>query len=162
MGFQLDALDYKILAMLSDNARRPYLEIARECGVSGAAVHQRVQKLYAMDVIKETITIINPASLGFDTCAYVGLLLKEPSKSDLIMEAIRKIPEVVECYYTTGQYDMFIKIYARNNHHLLSIIHDKLQPLGLQRSETIISFNEAISRKLPVPVVEDEKEEESC
>ena len=98
MGFQLDTLDYKILTMLSENARRPYLEIARECGVSGAAVHQRVQKLYAMNVIKEAITVINPSSLGFETCAYIGLLLKEPSKSEMIIDAIRKIPEVVECY----------------------------------------------------------------
>ena len=90
MGFQLDALDYKILKMLSENARRPYLEIARECGVSGAAIHQRVQKLYGMDVLKGAVTVINPSSLGYDTCAYVGLLLKEPSKSDMIMEAIRK------------------------------------------------------------------------
>lgn len=150
MGFQLDALDYKILAMLSDNARRPYLEIARECGVSGAAVHQRVQKLYAMDVIKETITIINPASLGFDTCAYVGLLLKEPSKSDLIMEAIRKIPEVVECYYTTGQYDMFIKIYAKNNENLLQIIQRNLSNLSDTRSETIMCFKEVFKRQIPV------------
>ncbi|MGN1265195.1 MAG: Lrp/AsnC family transcriptional regulator [Muribaculaceae bacterium] len=119
MGFQLDALDYKILKMLSENARRPYLEIARECGVSGAAIHQRVQKLYSMDVLKGAVTVINPSSLGYDTCAYVGLLLKEPSKSEMIMEAIRKVPEVVECHYTTGQYDMFLKIYARNNEDLL-------------------------------------------
>ena len=162
MGFQLDALDYKILKMLSENARRPYLEIARECGVSGAAIHQRVQKLYGMDVLKGAVTVINPSSLGYDTCAYVGLLLKEPSQSDMIMEAIRKIPEVVECHYTTGDFDLFIKIYALNNHHLLNIIHDKLQPLGLSRSETIISFNSAINRQLPIvniPIVEDEEGE---
>lgn len=159
MGFQLDALDYKILKMLSENARRPYLEIARECGVSGAAIHQRVQKLYGMDVLKGAVTVINPSSLGYDTCAYVGLLLKEPSKSDMIMEAIRKIPEVVECHYTTGDFDLFIKIYALNNHHLLNIIHDKLQPLGLARSESIISFNTAINRQIPIvniPVTEEE------
>lgn len=150
MGFQLDTLDYKILTMLSENARRPYLEIARECGVSGAAVHQRVQKLYSMNVIKEAITVINPASLGFDTCAYVGLLLKEPSKSDMIIEAIRKIPEVVECYYTTGQYDMFIKIYAKNNADLLRLIQRNLSNLSDTRSETLICFKEVFKRQIPV------------
>lgn len=156
MGFQLDALDYKILKMLSENARRPYLEIARECGVSGAAIHQRVQKLYGMDVLKGAVTVINPSSLGYDTCAYVGLLLKEPSKSDMIMEAIRKIPEVVECHYTTGQYDMFLKIYARNNEDLLRIIQSNLSNLSDTRSETLICFKEVFKRQIPVKEVESE------
>ncbi|MGM9802900.1 MAG: Lrp/AsnC family transcriptional regulator [Muribaculaceae bacterium] len=156
MGFQLDTLDYKILMMLSENARRPYLEIARECGVSGAAVHQRVQKLYAMGVIKEAITVINPSSLGFDTCAYVGLILKEPSKSDSIIEAIRKIPEVVECHYTTGEYDMFLKIYARNNEDLLRLIQHNLSNLSDTRSETLICFKEVFKRQVPVTPINDE------
>ena len=156
MGFQLDALDYKILKMLSENARRPYLEIARECGVSGAAIHQRVQKLYGMDVLKGAVTVINPSSLGYDTCAYVGLLLKEPSKSDMIMESIRKIPEVVECHYTTGQYDMFLKIYARNNEDLLRIIQSNLSNLSDTRSETLICFKEVFKRQIPVKEGESE------
>ena len=156
MGFQLDALDYKILKMLSENARRPYLEIARECGVSGAAIHQRVQKLYGMDVLKGAVTVINPSSLGYDTCAYVGLLLKKPSKSDMIMEAIRKIPEVVECHYTTGQYDMFLKIYARNNEDLLRIIQSNLSNLSDTRSETLICFKEVFKRQIPVKEGESE------
>ena len=147
---QLDSLDFKILVMLSENARRPYLEIAREGGVSGAAVHQRVQKLYSMGVIREAITVINPSSLGFDTCAYIGLMLKEPSKSERIIEAIRKIPEVVECYYTTGQYDVFIKIYARNNEDLLRLIHNSLSNLSDTRSETLICFKEVFKRQIPV------------
>ncbi len=150
MAMQLDSLDFKILVMLSENARRPYLEIARECGVSGAAVHQRVQKLYQMGVIREAITVINPSSLGFDTCAYIGLMLKEPSKSERIIEAIRKIPEVVECYYTTGQYDVFIKIYARNNEDLLRLIHNSLSNLSDTRSETLICFKEVFKRQIPV------------
>ncbi len=157
MGFQLDTLDYKILTMLSENARRPYLEIARECGVSGAAVHQRVQKLYAMNVIKEAITVINPSSLGFETCAYIGLLLKEPSKSEMIIDAIRKIPEVVECYYTTGQYDMFIKIYAKNNEDLLRLIQKNLSNLSDTRSETLICFREVFKRQIPVAPEDDEE-----
>ena len=156
MGFQLDALDYKILKMLSENARRPYLEIARECGVSGAAIHQRVQKLYGMDVLKGAVTVINPSSLGYDTCAYVGLLLKEPSKSDMIMEAIRKMPEVMECHYTTGQYDMFLKIYARNNEDLLRIIQSNLSNLSDTRSETLICFKEVFKRQIPVKEGESE------
>jgi Lrp/AsnC family transcriptional regulator for asnA, asnC and gidA len=76
-----------------------------------------------------------------------------------VTEALKQIPEVVECHFTTGQYDMFVKIYAKNNHHLLSIIHDKLQPLGLSRSETLISFNEAIKRQMPILNIADDDEE---
>lgn len=156
--YKLDALDRQILSMIADNARIPFLEVARACHVSGAAIHQRIQKLMQQGVIKGSQFVFDPVSLGYDTCAFVGLFLKDPSDFDRVALALRDIPEVVECHYTTGGYDMFIKIYARNNHHMLSIIHDKLQPLGLQRSETIISFNEAICRKLPVPMVSEAEE----
>ena len=88
------------------------------------------------------------------------LFLKDPERFDEVVEELRKIPEVVECHYTTGGFDMFIKIYAYNNHHLLNVIHDKLQPLGLSRSETIISFNEAIHRPIAIIEPEDDEEEE--
>ncbi|MBO5180725.1 MAG: Lrp/AsnC ligand binding domain-containing protein [Paraprevotella sp.] len=149
----LDALDEQILRMVADNARIPFLEVARACGVSGAAIHQRVQKLTKVGVLKGSQYVLNPEKIGYDTCAYVGLFLKDPSDFDKVVDALYKIPEVVECHYTTGDYDMFIKIYARNNHHMLSIIHDQLQPLGLQRSETIISFHEAFNRQMPIPQV---------
>jgi len=146
----LDELDKKILRMVAQDARVPFLEVARECNVSGAAIHQRIQRLQANGVLKGSQFIIDPEALGYETCAYIGLFLKDPSKFDKCVEELRKIPEVVECHYTTGSFDMFIKIYAQNNHHLLNIIHDKLQPLGLARSETIVSFNAVISRQLPV------------
>lgn len=147
----IDALDLKILRMIAEDARTPFLEVARECGVSGAAVHQRVQKLVNLGVIKGSEFVVNPESVGYGTCAFVGIFLKNPSDFDDVVLALQEIPEVVECHYTTGNYDMFIKVYARDNHHLLSIIHDRLQPLGIQRSETIISFNEAIKRQVPIP-----------
>ena len=136
--------------MIADDARVPFLEVARACNVSGAAIHQRIQKLTSMGVIKGSQFIIDPEKIGYETCAYIGLFLKDPSSFDTVVEELRKIPEVVECHYTTGGYDLFIKLYAVNNHHLLNIIHDKLQPLGLSRSETIVAFNAAIDRQLPV------------
>ena len=147
---QLDSLDKKILKMIADDARAPFLEVARACNVSGAAIHQRIQKLTSLGVIKGSQFIIDPEKIGYETCAYIGLFLKDPSSFDTVVEELRKIPEVVECHYTTGGYDLFIKLYAVNNHHLLNIIHDKLQPLGLSRSETIVAFNAAIDRQLPV------------
>lgn len=146
----LDALDKKVLRLIAEDARVPFLEVARCCNVSGAAIHQRIQKLNAMGVLKGSQFIIDPEKIGYETCAYIGLNLKNPEDFDSAVDALRNIPEVVECHYTTGDYDMFIKIYAQNNHHLLNIIHDKLQPLGLSRSETIISFNSAFVRQLPI------------
>lgn len=146
----LDYLDQKILRMISEDARIPFLEVARACNVSGAAIHQRIQKLTSLGIIKGSQFIIDPEKIGYETCAYIGLYLKDPERFDEVVEELRQIPEVVECHYTTGGFDMFIKIYARNNHHLLTVIHDKLQPLGLSRSETIISFNAAISRPLSI------------
>ena len=118
--------------------------------------YQRIQKLTNLGILKGSEYVIDPEKIGYETCAYIGLYLKDPEQFDSVTEALKKIPEVVECHFTTGQYDMFIKIYAKNNHHLLSIIHDKLQPLGLARSETIISFNEAIKRQMPILNLADE------
>lgn len=146
----LDSLDKKILKLIAEDARIPFLEVARSCNVSGAAIHQRIQKLNNMGVLKGSKFIIDPEKIGYETCAYMGLNLKNPEKFDAVVDELKKIPEVVECHYTTGDYDMFIKIYAVNNHHLLNIIHDRLQPLGLSRSETIVSFNSAFSRQLPI------------
>lgn len=146
----LDSLDKKILKLIAEDARIPFLEVARSCNVSGAAIHQRIQKLNSLGVLKGSKFIIDPEKIGYETCAYMGLNLKNPEKFDEVVDELKKVPEVVECHYTTGDYDMFIKIYATNNHHLLNIIHDRLQPLGPSRSETIISFNSAFSRQLPI------------
>ena len=154
---KLDNLDRQILKLVAEDARIPFLEVARICNVSGAAIHQRVQKLTGMGIIKGSQYIIDPEKIGYETCAYIGLNLKQPETFDAEVEELKKIPEVVECHYTTGNYDLFTKIYARNNHHLLNIIHDKLQPLGLSSSETIISFNTAIDRQLPVSNIIDEE-----
>lgn len=159
MGHTLDSLDRKILDLIAQDARLPFLEVARACNVSGAAIHQRIQKLVNTGVILGSQFVLNPEKLGYETCAYVGLYLKDPSDFDDVVEKLKEIPEVVECHYTTGGFDMFIKIYALNNHHLLNIIHDKLQPLGLSRSETIVSFNAVIDRQLPIPAASDDDEE---
>ena len=148
------------LKMIAEDARIPFLEVARACKVSGAAIHQRVQKLTRLGILKGSMYVIDPEKIGYETCAYIGLFLKDPSQFDQVVEQLRRIPEVVECHFTTGGYDMFIKIYAQNNHHLLNIIHDKLQPLGLQRSETIISFHNEISRQLPVFSTEEDTEDD--
>jgi Lrp/AsnC family transcriptional regulator for asnA, asnC and gidA len=136
--------------MIGEDARVPFLEVARVCNVSGAAIHQRIQKLTNLGIIKGSVFVMDPEKIGYETCAYIGLNLKNPEDFDRVLEELKKIPEVTECHYTTGNFDMFIKIYARNNHHLLTIIHDQLQPLGLSSSQTLISFYSAFERQLPV------------
>ncbi len=152
-NIKLDKLDKQILKLVSEDARIPFLEVARICNVSGAAIHQRIQKLTNMGILKGSNFVIDPEKLGYETCAFIGLNLKNPESFDTVVEKLKEIPEVVECHYTTGDYDLFIKIYAQNNHHLLTIIHDQLQPLGLARSESIISFHSAIERPLPIEKV---------
>ena len=147
----LDLLDKKILNLVAENARLPSLEVARASNASAAAIHQRIAKLTSLGVLKGSRFVIDPEKIGYETCAYVGLYLKNPEQFDAVVDKLKQIPEVTECHYTTGGYDIFIKIYARNNHHLLNIIHDRLQPLGLSRSETIVSFNAVIDRQLPIP-----------
>lgn len=151
----LDELDGKILKLIVDNARIPFLEVARECGVSGAAIHQRVQKLTSIGVIKGSEYVIDVEKIGYETCAYIGIFLNNPSSYDNAVDQLQKIPEVVECYYTTGEYDLLIKVYARNNHDLLNLIHDKIQPIGLARTETLVSFKEAFRKKLPINLTQN-------
>jgi Lrp/AsnC family transcriptional regulator for asnA, asnC and gidA len=145
--------------MIGEDARVPFLEVARVCNVSGAAIHQRIQKLTNLGIIKGSVFVMDPEKIGYETCAYIGLNLKNPEDFDHVLEELKKIPEVTECHYTTGNFDMFIKIYAHNNHHLLNIIHDQLQPLGLSSSQTLISFHSAFERQLPIsePVEEEQK-----
>jgi len=147
---KFDKLDRQILRLIADDARIPFLEVARACNVSGAAIHQRIQKLTSMGVLKGSQFIIDPEKMGYETCAFIGINLKNPESFDEVLARLKEMPEVVECHYTTGDYDLFIKVYAANNHHLLNFIHDQLQPLGLARSESIISFHAAIDRQLPM------------
>ena len=157
---KLDNLDKQILRMVSEDARVPFLEVARACNVSGAAIHQRIAKLTSMGVLQGSQFVINPEKIGYETCAYMGLNLKNPENFDRVLEELKKIPEVTECHYTTGNFDMFIKIYAKNNHHLLTMIHDRLQPLGLSSSQTLISFHSAFERELPVTSLGQETDDE--
>lgn len=154
---ELDELDEKILTMIVDNARIPFLEVARACGVSGAAIHQRVQKLIETGVIRGSGFLLDAEKIGYETCAYVGIFLSSPSTVENVVNELKKIPEVVECHYTTGQYDVLIKVYARNNKDLLRIIHSELQPLGLSRTETLMCFKEAFRKKMPIHIIEKEE-----
>ena len=151
----IDKLDEKILKLISDNARMPFLEVARECNVSGAAIHQRIQKLQKIGVIKGSEFVLDPSKIGYNTCAYMGIFLRDANDFQDVVDALYKIPEVVECHYTTGEYAMFIKIYAKSNRDFLRLIHERLQAIkGISSTETIISLNEAFKRQAPIIDIE--------
>lgn len=147
----IDALDEKILKLITQNARIPFLEVARECGVSGAAIHQRVQRLLNIGVITGSEFIVNPEKLGYNTCAYMGMHLEKARFHKQVVEALRKIPEIVECHFTTGQYAIFIKIQTKTNKHLKQIIDEDLQNIeGIARTETFMSLELDFKRQVPV------------
>lgn len=150
-NLQIDSLDRKILSMITKNARIPYLEVARACHVSGAAIHQRIQKLTKMGVITGSRFTIDPRKIGYKTCAYMGIFLEKASLYREVLDKLKEIPEITQCHYTTGNYSIFIKIYTRDNEHLKTVLADKLQTIaGVSRTETFISLEEGFSRSLPV------------
>ena len=103
-----------------------------------------------MKVITGSGYTVNPKSLGYNTCTYIGVSLEKGSMYREVVQELEKIPEVVECHFTTGQYDIFIKLYARNNDHLLHLLQNQIQALGLARTETLISFKEVFKRQVPI------------
>jgi Lrp/AsnC family transcriptional regulator for asnA, asnC and gidA len=162
---QIDRLDKKILQLISKDARIPFLEVARECNVSGAAIHQRIQKLRNLGVIKGSEFIIDTYKVGYQTCAYIGIVLSDLKKFNYVVDELKKVPEIVECHYATGKYSMFIKIYAKDNRHLLQIILENLATIdGVEHTETFqISLDEIFKRQLNVfdmDVQDDELENE--
>lgn len=147
----IDNLDRKILDIITKNARIPYLEVARDCGVSGAAIHQRVQRLIRIGVIKGSEFKVDPVMIGFKTCAYIGIFLEHPGHFRDVVTKLKDIPEIIECHYTTGNYSLFIKVYTRDNEHLRIILTEKIQNItGILRTETLISLEESINRQIPV------------
>ena len=148
---KIDALDKKILSILSKNARMPFKDVAAECNVSRAAIHQRVQRLIEIGVILGSAFNINPKALGYNTCTYVGITLERGNMYREVAKQIALIPEIVECHYTTGSYTMLVKLYARDNEQLMELLNDKLQNInGVVSTETLISLEQSIKREIPV------------
>ena len=147
----IDELDEKILKLITKNARIPFLEVARVCGVSGAAIHQRVQRLLNLGVVSGSEFLVNPQKLGYFTCAYMGIHLEKAKFHKQVVEQLTKIPEVVECHYVTGSYAIFIKVQTKTNKHLKKLIDEDLQEIeGIARTETFISQEMEFKRQVPI------------
>lgn len=155
--YSLDAIDRKILSYLIQNARMPFLEIARECGISGAAIHQRVKKLEEAGIIIGSRLEVEPKALGFDVCAFAGIQLSQPDISQAVIEELGLISEIVECHFITGRNTLLIKIYCRNNEHLMNVLVNTIQKIpGVSQTETFISLDQPFSREVSVEDVEQE------
>ena len=156
---KIDKLDKQIMEIISANARIPFKDVAAVCGVSRAAIHQRVQRLIDTNVIVGSGYVINPKSLGYKTCTYVGIRLEKGSMYGRVVNELKKIPEVVECHYTTGPYTMLIKLYARDNEQLMDLLNKKIQGIsGVDSTETLISLDQSIKKVVPICVTDKPEE----
>lgn len=154
---KIDNLDRKILSILSKNARMPFKDVAAECNVSRAAIHQRVQHLIEDGVIMGSRFDVNPKSLGYSTCTYVGITLEKGSMYKQVVDHLQLIPEIVECHFTTGSYTMMVKLYAKDNEQLMDLINGKLQEIpGVVSTETLISLDQSINRGIVIKASEED------
>jgi Lrp/AsnC family transcriptional regulator for asnA, asnC and gidA len=145
----IDGIDKEILRFLMEDARKPILQIANKIGISGAAIHQRLKKLEQSGVISGSKFVVNHKVLGYNTMAFVGVYLDKAAKNPEAVKELRKIPEVLECHYTTGNWSILIKIICRDNQHLMQLLNTKIQAIeGVSRTETFISLDQQIDRQI--------------
>ena len=141
--YNIDKTDQKILAFLVKNARMPFLEIARECGVSGAAIHQRVKKLENNGVITGSRLLVKPQAIGLNICAFINISLSEANKYNEVVAYLKKIPEIVECHFITGPYALLVKMYCFDNDHLMQVLLKTIQKIPyIQATDTMIALDE--------------------
>ncbi|MCP4801382.1 Lrp/AsnC ligand binding domain-containing protein [Flavobacteriaceae bacterium] len=150
-NIQIDGIDKKILRALIEDARTPILEIARYIGISGAAIHQRLRKLEKSGLIAGSKFVINPKILGYKTMAFIGIFLDKAMNNPDAVRQLKKIPEVLECHYTTGNWSILIKILCKDNEHLMHLLNKEIQTIpGVSRTETFISLEQQIDRQINI------------
>lgn len=155
---KLDDLDYKILSLLTKNARIAFRDLAEQCGVSRAAVHQHIVRMTEKGVITGSGFQVNPRDLSYYTCTYVGICLEKASMYKVVLPQLEAIPEIVECHYTTGPYGVLAKLYAIDNEDLMRILNEQIQNIeGVVSTETLISLSVGFSRPIPIPGIDTAK-----
>ncbi|MBT8306024.1 MAG: Lrp/AsnC ligand binding domain-containing protein [Maribacter sp.] len=148
---KIDGIDKKILRFLMQDARKPVLEIARNIGISGAAIHQRLRKLESSGLLVGSKFIINPKAMGYMTMAYIGIYLDKAMSNPVAVKQLEKIPEVLECHYTTGNWSILIKVLCKDNEHLMHVLNKEIQQIeGVSRTETFISLDQQIDRQITI------------
>ncbi|MBR0310026.1 MAG: AsnC family transcriptional regulator [Paludibacteraceae bacterium] len=152
----IDELDKRILKIITQNARIPFKDVAEQCGMSRAAVHQRVQRMFDIGVIVGSGYQVNPKMLGYNLCVYVGITLERGHMYRQVCAELEKIPEIVESQFTLGAYSMIIKLYARDDKHLMQLLNTQIQAIqGIANTETLTTLDESINRTLPIDQTAD-------
>ena len=150
---KIDELDRKILKILTKSARIPFKDVAAQCGVSRAAIHQRVQKMVDNGVITGSSYHVQPKLLGYQLCVYIGIKMEKASMYNQVIAALEQIPEVVEAQYTLGAFGLLIKVFAHDNEHLLALLNTKIQVIpGVDDTTTLTALAQPIYRQLPIEV----------
>ena len=150
---RIDALDRKILKIITQSARIPFKEVAEQCGVSRAAVHQRVQKMFDNGVITGSSYQVQPKMLGYQLCVYIGITMEKASMYNQVIDALERIREVVEAQYTLGAFGLLIKVFAHDNEHLLTLLNTKIQEIpGVSNTTTLTALAQPIYRQLPIEI----------
>ncbi len=148
---KIDDLDRKILRIITKNARTPFKDVAEVCGVSRAAIHQRVSKMLENGTIMGSGYQVNPKMLGYSLCVIIGITLEKGSMYNAVLGEIQKIPEVVETHFTLGAYGMIVKMYAKDDQDLMRILNSRIQSIdGVANTETLTCLDERINRGLPI------------
>ncbi|MBY0434885.1 MAG: Lrp/AsnC ligand binding domain-containing protein [Cyclobacteriaceae bacterium] len=147
--YEIDKTDLKILEILIQDAKRPFTEVAKKVFVSQGTVHVRINKMQEAGIVEKTTLKINYAKLGYDITAFIGIYLEKSALYESVLEELKKIPEITNIHYTTGNYSMFVKIHCRDTNHLKEVLHDKMQQVnGIERTETMISLEESLDRSI--------------
>ncbi|MFA9488027.1 MULTISPECIES: transcriptional regulator AsnC [unclassified Mannheimia] len=144
---EIDKLDQQILRCLIKDARIPYAEMAKGFGVSAATIHVRVEKMRQAGIIESTKIVVDERKLGYDVCCFIGIILKSAKDYDKVIAKLNEFDEVVEAYYTTGNYSIFIKVMTHTIEELHSVLAGKIQSIDeIQSTETLISLQNPILR----------------
>lgn len=148
-NYEIDNVDLKILSLLQHKAKKPYTEVAKKAFVSSGTVHVRMNKLEKMGVVEGASLDLNLTALGYSVSSFLGVFLSKSSLYDKVATQLAKIPEITSIHYTTGNYSMFVRIYAKSTDHLKDILHDKVQKVdGIERTETFVILEETLSRSI--------------
>lgn len=145
--FKLDEIDHQILDMLIDNTRVPFTDIAKKLLISAGTVHVRVKKMEDAGIIKGSSLTLDYKKLGYSFIAYVGVFLQNTSQTKFVLERINEIPFVTVAHVTTGKFNIFCKIRARDTEHAKDVIFMLDDIDGVYRTETMISLEESLNDK---------------
>lgn len=145
--FKLDDVDHQILEMLIDNTRTPFTDIAKQLVISAGTVHVRVKKMEEAGIIKGSSLTLDYKKLGYAFIAYVGVFLQKTSQTKFVLERINEIPYVTVAHITTGKFNVFCKIRAKNTEHAKDVIFMIDDIEGVYRTETMISLEESLNDK---------------